>query len=79
MEMSMFDAFLGRSSELRSTPSGTLQADLTDSDGDEFSVEFFGSEAIEVVSHCGHGCIVLDREKALAFAKLIINQLEQGE
>lgn len=67
METSMFEAFFGRGSEPRSTPSGTLQADLTDSDGDEFSAE-----------QLGRGLITLDREKALAFAKLIINQLEQG-
>lgn len=78
METSMFEAFFGRGSEPRSTPSGTLQADLTDSDGEEFSVEFFSNEAIEIVSQLGRGLITLDREKALAFAKLIINQLEQG-
>lgn len=79
METSMFESFLGGDSELCGTPLGTLKADLFDGAGDKFSIEFFDGEMVGIAPRDGIGWVLLDRVQALEIAKLIINQLEQGE
>jgi hypothetical protein len=47
-----------------------------DRDGDEFSVEFYGNEMVEMMAYSDTGCIVMDKAQAIAFAELILTQLK---
>lgn len=54
---------------------GNLVCTGTDTDGDDFTVEFYGAELIELMAESDTGCIVLDKERALELARCIIDRL----
>lgn len=60
--------------EKRNTCGNVVYEDY-DKDGDEFSVEFYGRELIEIMAFSDTGCIVLESEKALELANKIIERL----
>lgn len=57
---------------------GNVVLTASDTDGDEFSVEFYGSDMIEIMAMSDTGCIVLEDHEALELARMIIERLDRS-
>lgn len=53
---------------------GNLVFSGADVDGDDFDVEFYGNDLVEINVHSETGCLILDKEQALALANVLIEQ-----
>ncbi|QXG07704.1 hypothetical protein [Erwinia phage Snitter] len=53
---------------------GNLVFSGADKDGDDFDVEFYGSELVEISVYSATGCLLLNKEQAVALANVLIEQ-----
>lgn len=53
---------------------GNLVFSASDKDGDDFDVEFYGNELVEISVYSATGILLLSKEQAIALAEAIIQQ-----
>lgn len=53
---------------------GNLVFSGSDKDGDDFDVEFYGNELVEISVYSETGCLLLTKEQAVALANELLKQ-----